>query len=216
MLAAVEDSFWTDPQRNEDDGDTRYPRVEIFNRINAARLTKSEESMQIFMHELSGDIRRHCRQLREGAVAELPAQLQDTPSMVQRNESPISATSIETPLASGPATSSSDEDPSIPSQDEAERAQSNPNANPPSQSVSETPQAALPMHKYTSMLWEFAARSGQEPRFQEGGILGAWICQASFNGYHRQATAPNKKKARHLAAKALYQALDVPQGLADA
>ncbi|KAF3037966.1 hypothetical protein E8E12_006628 [Didymella heteroderae] len=211
MLAAMEASYWTDPNRNDDDGNTRYPRVETFNRINAARLTKSEEAFKTFMDQLSSDIKRHCRRLREGAVAELAAQPQDTLGITYRTESPKSTTSTGSSLEKGSVTSDSDEDTSSSSQDEAKHARTIPQ--PQSLPVSESLEAELPMHKYTSMLWEFAARSGKEPSFIEGGIPGAWICEASFDGCCRQATAQNKKKARHVAAKMLCQALQIPQGL---
>lgn len=208
----MESSYWTDPNRNDDDGNTRYPRVETFNRINAARLTKNEESFQAYAHQLSVEIKRHCRQLRNGAVAELAAQSEDNSGITRHCESPKSTTSTESSLERSSVASDRDEDTGSSSQDEAELARTIPH--PQSQPVPGTLEAELPLHTYTSMLWEFAARTGKEPSFKEGGFPGAWVCEASFDGYCEQATAQTKKKARHLAAWLLCQALQMTQGLA--
>jgi hypothetical protein len=208
----MEASHWKDPSRNfGSDGNTRYPRVEIFERINAARVTKSEETLKVFMRQLSDDIKRYCRGLRKEAMAELDAQPQAPLNDTYRTSTPESATSNELSLEKSPVTSDSDKETPRSSQDDAEHGRIN--SDPQDLALSETLEAELPRHKYTSTLWEYAASLGKEPNFQYGGVAGAWVCEASFQGYHRRGTAQNQKEARHIASQMLCQALNIPRPL---
>jgi hypothetical protein len=208
----MEASYWNDSSRNVgSDGSTRYPRVEIFNRINAARVTKSQEALQAFKRQLSDDIKRHCRGLRKGAVAELDAQPQDVLSDAYRTGTPDSATSNDSSLEKSSVTSDSEEETPRSSQDDGDHGQINSNSE--SLEYSETLETELPRHKYTSILWDHAVKLGKEPVFRYGGSAGAWVCEAGFAGYQTRATAPNKKEARHTASQTLCQALHIPRAL---
>jgi hypothetical protein len=208
----MEASYWMDPNRNVgNDGNIRYPVVEIFERINAARVTKSEKVLQAYMHQLSDDIKRHCRGLRKGAVAELDAQPQDALSGTYRHGTPESATSNDSSLEKNSVTGDSDEESPRSSQDDGEHGRIN--SKPQSLASSESLETEIPKHKYTSTLWEYAASFGKEPSFQYEDVVGAWMCEASFQGYHRRATARNQKEARHIASQKLCQALHIPRPL---
>jgi hypothetical protein len=208
----MEASYWRDPNRNVgSDGNSHYPRIEIFERINAARVTKSEETLQVFMRQLSDDIKRYCRGLRKGAVAELDAQPQDAFSDTYRTGTPESATSNDLSLEKSSVTGDSVKATPRSSQDDAEYGRID--SDPQGRALSETLETELPRHKYTSTLWEYAASLGREPNFQYGGVAGAWECEASFQGHHRRATAQNRKDARHAASQMLCQALNIPRPL---
>jgi hypothetical protein len=208
----MEASHWKDPSRNfGSDGNTRYPRVEIFERINAARVTKSEETLQVFMRQLSDDIKRYCRGLRKGAVAELDAQTQEAFSDMYRTGTPESATSNDLSLEKKSVTGDSDKATPRSSHDDAEYGRIN--SDTQGLALSETLETEIPKHKYTSTLWEYAASLSKEPDFQYGGVAGAWECEASFQGHHRRATAQNRKEARHAASQMLCQALNIPRPL---
>jgi hypothetical protein len=212
VLAEMEASYWNDTNRNIGrDGNTRYPRVEIFDRINAARVMKSEEALQAFMRELSDNMKRHCRGLRKGAVAELDAQPQDAPSDTYRTGTPGSATSNESSPGKITATSDSDEETPRSSQDDGEHGRINSDSQ--SLGLSEPTETELPRHIFTSTLWEYAVGLGKEPNFEYGGVTDARVCEASLEGHHRRATATTKKEARHIASQMLCQALNIPRPL---
>jgi hypothetical protein len=208
----MEASYWVDPNQNVgSDGNTRYPVVEIFERINAARVTKCEKTLQAFMRQLSNDIKRHCRGLRKGAVAELDAQPQDALGDTYRHGTPESATSNDSSLEKSSVTGDSDEETPRSSQDDGEHGRINSKLQ--SLALSENLETEIPRHRYTSTLWEYAAKFGEEPDFQYGGVVGAQMCEASFQGHYRQATAPNRKEARHMASQMLCQALQIARPL---
>lgn len=200
----MEASHWNNHSRNiGDGGDVRYPRVTTFDRIIAARATKSEDTSNTFMSQLFGEIRWHCQRLRKGAVAELEAQ--DTPGDTYHTGPPRIATSNHSSRKQSSVASDSDEDTSSSSQDEAEHGQIE--SDPSSPSTSEISETELPTHEYTSILWEHAAQSGKQPQYTMRRKPNAWICEVRFDGTCKKATARNKREARHCASQMLCQAL---------
>lgn len=204
----MEASHWNNHSRNIGDrGYIRYPRVTTFDRISAARATNSEDTLITFMSQLFDDIRWHCQRLRKGAVAELEAQ--DTPGDTYHTGPLRIATSNHCARKQSSVASDSDEDTSSSSQDEAEHGQIE--SDPSSPSTSGIFEDELPTHEYTSILWAHAAQYGKLPQCTTGGKPNAWICEVSFDGICKKATARNKRDAKHSASQMLCQALRLSQ-----
>ncbi|KAF2188905.1 hypothetical protein K469DRAFT_748135 [Zopfia rhizophila CBS 207.26] len=212
VLEQVEAGYWKEPSRNAGgSGSSHYPRFELFTRINAARATKDDKTLQVFLDQLSTEILSNCRRLRNNQVAELDADMPYSPSQIYRVAIPSSATSSTQSLEDSGEATGTPTDAESPSQDGGVHIGnlSIQDSIPLSQPV----EAAHPVHRYTSILYEYAARFGKEPEYKKKWIsLKKWRCEAVFDGVHGVGEACNWKDAKHIASQKICKALGIVEG----
>ena len=66
--------------------------------------------------------------------------------------------------------------------------------------------------RYTSLIWEFAMKTGDKPLYKKQQISCfpmMWTCTLEFRGLEAKGQAPNSKVAMHQASHRLYEILDL-------
>jgi hypothetical protein len=68
------------------------------------------------------------------------------------------------------------------------------------------------LHRYTSMLYEYANISGTQPEYiKEWVSTGVWRCNATFNGVHGVGESRSWKHARHIASQKICETLGITE-----
>ncbi|KAF1957157.1 hypothetical protein CC80DRAFT_491971 [Byssothecium circinans] len=198
VIEQVEARYWRGPSQDVGGNVDFYPGSELFGRIKAARATKDDKTLQTFLDQLSSDIVSSCRRLRNEKVAELDAGPPFSPDHIHRATTPSSSTSTD------PSSEDSRE-----ATDTATEAESSSQENGVQSTTLSAP-GGLPMAWYTSLLYEYAARSGEKPEYKKERVsFDVWRCKAIFNGIQGVGEAQSWKIARHIASQNICQTLGI-------
>lgn len=221
---------------NEDPGShskIHPPGHQLYEQINHARAARNDKTLEVFLNELSNQIRRHCRLLRNEKLAELDADELHGCNPRRHSATPSSSTgSCSSPEESQEAlrvfkdtereTGGIAIDENV-SSDEFEEPkntnilehgssiQSTPEIDRPASPLSQPSSNQIPMHRYTSLLWEYGASSGKTPTYVKG-----WTTQesaryiASFDGIKVVGEAPKSRDAKHDASRKICEILGIP------
>jgi hypothetical protein len=209
LLEQVEATFWKEPSGTVDaNGDNYYPGFELLKRVKAARATKDDKALDVFLNQLSNRIREHCRKLRNEHVAELDAGTPQSPGHIHRATTPCSTTS------SNPSSEDSQEvagaliDTEIPSQGSGIQNTAIPTRG--GLPLLQPLEAERPTHRYTSKLYEYAAGSGKSPEYSKEWVSSdVWRCEAVIDGIRGVGEARSWKDARHIASQKICENLGI-------
>lgn len=205
----MEHNYSRKSRRNEgDNGNPIYPGYELFGRVNAARATKDNTTLQAFMDQLSSQILSTYRNLRTVNMAELDTDMPYSPSCIYRVETSSSSTSSSQHLEDhGEATSSNDESEN-PLQEDSFHVEGSSGQN--KRSLAPNHEGVRPMHRYTSILYEYASRFEEDPEFREDWIApDKWRCNIIFKDVSGIGEGRNKKEAKHVASQRICEALGI-------
>lgn len=179
------------------------PGLQLFDSIKAVRATKNDMALQVFLDKLFSDVLLSCKRLRnEKVVAELngdAATPSPTPSSNLSSESGRQrmGTNIEIEGSSP---------------DESARS-TTPSSVPGGVPLPQPLVAELPMHRYTTLLFEYAAANSKEnPKYTNKWVsLDVKRCEGVFNGKFGVGEARTYKDAKHIASKEICQILGIRQ-----
>jgi hypothetical protein len=205
----VETRYWREPKQNVGSNiGLHNPGSELFGRIKAARATKNDKTFDVFLDQLFSNILSSCKRLRNEQATKLDADTPYSPSRIHRATTPSSTTS------------------SSPSSEGRGEAKDTPTKTESSVSDNVVPrtnlsvQSGLPllqplrtehsMHRYTSMLYEYASGSSKQPEYNKEWVsLDIWRCEAVFSGIHGVGEARSWKHAKHIASQKICQTLGI-------
>lgn len=208
VIEQIEAKYWRVPC--PDAGGSigpQYPGAELLGRIKAARATKDNTTLQVFLGELSSEIVLSCRRLRNEKVVELDASQSVDSDRIHRATTPSTATSSIHSECNREAT---------PPETEREAETTADNVQQQSTSIQSNPsqffefRGTQPTHRSTSILYEHAARTNGELTFQEYWMdTGTWRYVGELDGISGTGEAQSKKEAKHIASRAICQALGI-------
>lgn len=205
---------------------------QLYERINHARAAKNAETFEFFLSELSNQIRRHCRVLRNEKLVELDAEeyhchkprqfavtpssstgscssardIQETPDLFEHRGRGTNGFATKADLSSEEHQEPTDTGIS----EHGSSVQSMPIHSRPGSVLSQPDTDQIPMYRYTSLLWEHGAISGKAPTYvKEWATQKSWRCIASFDGIKVECEAGKYKDAMHDASKRLCELVDI-------
>ncbi|CAI6334245.1 unnamed protein product [Periconia digitata] len=203
IVEQVEASYQGYPSHNEgEDVNPSYPGSQLFKRIKAARSTKDEKTLRVFLDILNDKISQSCRKSRHEKVAELAANsnegIQLTPEHTGRATTP---SSILTNEQSAEDTSKEMGTPTPMDSFSFDRVEQKTNLPAPSN---------LPLHRYTIAIYEHATANGRETCFEEVQLPDdKWQCKFYYSGIDELGEAPSKQTAKHIACQKLCRRLRI-------
>jgi len=207
ILEQVESRYWTEPTLNGGgDSSSRCPGLELFGRINAALDTKDDKTLQVFLDQLSSNIRSIFRDLRYGEAVELDASTPSSPGQISRAVTSSSNTSSNPSSEDGDETTAEEAE----SQLQENVVQSGALSTHGRFPLAQPPEAEPFMHRYTSLLHEHAARSGEKPEYTQVWVSAdIWRCEATFDNTRGIGEARSFKDAKHIASRNICRALGI-------
>lgn len=236
MLAHIEDGYKDDiAKAGTTEGSAQQPGDRLFQRIKAARATKSKGALEAFLTELECDIRRHCSVMRREHAAELEASREPTPDKASPNATQSSSSS--SPLLSCAETEESDVASSFPDglilssdsgstaenpitsdvpsslEDQSGTSTTETRTRTPSPFVETSDTEDVELHKYSEVLQSYADSTKTVLQVIPGPsrTMQGWPCKVVFGDIERSAVAKNKKTAGHIAARSICQHLSIAE-----
>jgi hypothetical protein len=190
------------------DGNTHYAEVELFNRIFAARATKSKKTFQTFLDQMLADIKSYCQQVPKDGVVELGAGR--TSDDVHRVAPPRGTTRSGSSSGESTIVVSTADDPASSSQEDVAQKSipTSPNSLPPSTTVRED----LLLAPFTSLICQHAIQSGKKINFdiRRKGDSDLFRCEVSLDGrLGGVGEGMSKKEAKHIASRNICHAIDI-------
>jgi hypothetical protein len=191
----------------------------FYRSIHDHRCDMSEAEWEAFRQRLSSDIATSCKRLRDEKVPELHGISLSTPSksaMVSTqtigasNETSSTPTSLS--FSSSPSSISSHQSDSAESLSERDPTLHSQPALQPLENSGPAPMVAVFMHRYTSVLNEYAALQGEKLIYEKKHLSldpSSWQCSASFGGISGVGTGRNITQAKHEASKQICQLLNL-------
>jgi hypothetical protein len=206
ILNQVEvDKFYAATSGEEQNHANRQAGARLLEYIEFA--WKDEQTLHTLCAELTSLVSQSIERARKEKIPELEAkELPRIQGSLCRSEDPISI--VVVPLSTGhEATVSHEMIESDSTHSSASSSIVSGNADPTRRTRSN-----LEPHRYTSLLWEHAAKIGSVPRFKKEQLSlfpSRWTYTVTFAGLSENGEGRNAKMAMHEACRQLYYKLDI-------